>query len=296
MGLFQVLKDFLYQMVVQSGVVYHVLMPLVHKLPQSIMFNTDKTYNHLVADKEGKTFRVSKMDGRLYPPFGEDKLRSIKNINVRESDVFLAGYPKTGAHWMYEIMTMLLTGTKEPSRYGKDAAFIDPMPDIVLDSLPSPRVLSGHLRYEELPNGIYEKRTKIVYTVRNPKDTLVSFFNHHKNIQGYKFNGGFNGHFDLFMEGNMDYGSYFDFVLDWDKLVKNPPSSNQILMVTFEEMKAEPEKSVKKVAEFLGVQVSDKDVEEIVQASSFSKLKAKRSNDVSAKLYRKGELFFKKSV
>ena len=287
MGLLQICKNLLYQAIVRSGII-NIILPYALPLLGEKIFDTEKTFNYLARDKSGNTMRLTKVDGKIYPPFHADQLRNIRDIEVREDDLFLVGYPKTGAHFAFEIMRMLITGKRALSAFGKDfAGFVDPTPNIVIDSFPSPRILNSHLRYEELPKQIREKRTKIVLTVRNPKDTVVSYFNHHK-IFDYHYDGDFDDHFDLFMSGNIDYGSYFDHLLSWDTLAQTPPSNNPILMVSFEEMKLKPVETVKRIAEFLEVDVSDSDVDQIIEVSKFTKMKAKRAKDMTAKIYRKG--------
>ncbi|XP_006819047.1 sulfotransferase 6B1-like [Saccoglossus kowalevskii] len=45
------------------------------------------------------------IDGILYPKFMQEKvLRRIKDIEVREDDVWLLSYPKTGTHWMKGVL------------------------------------------------------------------------------------------------------------------------------------------------------------------------------------------------
>ena len=247
-------------------------------------------YNHQIVDASGKTMNVVKVNGNIYPPFGEYKFREIPKLRIRDDDVLLCGYPKTGCHWMYEIIFMLLHGKAELSRHGKElGGMIDFIPEILLDSLPSPRVLNSHLMYAQLPKEIVEKKTKIILTVRNPKDTVVSFYNHHIDLKSmYSYGGSFNDYFNLFMEGRLEYGDYFDYVLDWERTMKNQ-SFNQIHCVSFEDMKSAPLKCVLDVANFLKVKVTEQFAREIVDACSFNRMKKKRGKDgPPAKLFRKG--------
>lgn len=45
------------------------------------------------------------------------------------------------------------------------------------NDMPSPRVLKSHFKLKFLPREIEEKRPKLIYIARNPKDVAVSFFN-----------------------------------------------------------------------------------------------------------------------
>ncbi|GFO31280.1 sulfotransferase 1c2a-like [Plakobranchus ocellatus] len=249
-----------------------------------------RMHNHLVVDDSGKTMKVVKLDGKIYPAFGEEKIRGISSLAIRKDDVLLCGYIKTGCHWMFEILHMLLNGNPQLSKHGKElGGFIDALPELILDALPSPRILNSHLLYGELPREIQKMKTKIILTVRNPKDTVVSFYNHIITLKAtYGYDGHFNDFFKLFMDGEVENGDYFDHVLDWQRAMKNQ-SDNDILMVSFEELKANPLKCVHTLAAFLDVPIDQTFAREIVDACSFSKLKHIRRNDGPfAKLFRKG--------
>ena len=248
-------------------------------------------HNCKVVDASGKTINATKVDGKIYPPFGESRIRNIPKVSIRHDDVLLCGFPKTGCHWMYEVISMLLKGKVKLSRHGKVfGGMIDAVPQIMLALVPSPRVLNTHVLYEGLPTEVWEKKNKIILTVRNPKDTVVSYYNHVTNLKSaYGYDGSFNDFFDLFIEGKLEYGDYFDHLLDWEKRMKSQ-NCNQILMVSFEDLKADPLKCVHKVAEFLEVKVTDDFASEVVEACSFKKMKKKRARDGQpAKLFRKGK-------
>ena len=249
--------------------------------------------NSVVTDKSGESINVLIRNGKSYPPFGEDIFNGIKNTEIRDSDVLLCGYQKTGCHWCHEIIHMLVTGKAELTKHGKVfGGFIDAMPQVLIESLPSPRVLNTHLLYNELPEGIKEKKTKIILTVRNPKDTVVSFYNHllsDKDAFGY--NGTFNDFFDLFIEDPnlLPYGSYFDFYKDWDILLQNP-DKHPILLIEFEKNKENPKGCIKKIAQFLKINISEELIDEIAAKTSFKSVKSKRvaQGGFGVELYRKG--------
>lgn len=54
---------------------------------------------------------------------------------------------------------------------------------------------------------------KYIYVARNPKDTAVSFYYHDRSKAGY--DGTWDEHLSLFLQGQVMYGSYFDNLLPW---------------------------------------------------------------------------------
>ncbi|RUS85847.1 hypothetical protein EGW08_006399 [Elysia chlorotica] len=294
MGVLKVVKKQFLSFIIFTGImnlILSTLKPFISSIMTFLVRNQKiMLSNYQVVDASGKTMNMVRLNGKVYPPFGEDNIRKVSTLSIRDDDVLLCGYPKTGCHWMYEVISMLLRGKAELSPHGKGfGGMIEAVPEILLDSLPSPRVLNSHLLYAELPKQIREKKTKIILTTRNPKDTVVSFYNHHlalKNFYGY--DGSFTDYFNLFLNGRLDYGDFFDHVLDWKKTKKNQ-SCNQILIVPFEDMKLDPFKCVYEIADFLKIKVTEKLAGEIIDACSFNRMKKKRAKDgPAAKLFRKG--------
>ncbi len=75
--------------------------------------------------------------------------------------------------------------------------------------LPSPRVIKTHLPLEMLPQKLLDT-CKVVFVGRNPKDCMVSYYHHTSMFSDYKFNGDFKGFADLFINGEHEYGSYWE--------------------------------------------------------------------------------------
>ena len=76
------------------------------------------------------------------------------------------------------------------------------------DDMPSPRVIKTHLPFEMLPPNLLDT-CKVIFVSRNPKDCCVSFYHHHLNFPEYKFKGTFADFAEFFMEGNLEFGSYW---------------------------------------------------------------------------------------
>ena len=84
----------------------------------------------------------------------------------------------TGTHWVWEILVMLKKGNAEYETKTKEAAFLDFRSPEKVRSLPSPRVLNCHYPCPLIPKEVFQKGTKIVHVMRNPKDAFVSYYHH----------------------------------------------------------------------------------------------------------------------
>ena len=168
-------------------------------------------------------------------------------------------------------------------------------------NLPNPRTLKSHLPYQFYGDSVLENGGKIIYIMRNPKDTAVSSFHFYhglttsdelKALTIQKF-------IKLFFEtGNLSYGSVFDhFTSFWSQR-----SKPNILIVFYEDLLRDKPTEIRKIAKFLNVVLNDEQVKVIVDATSFSTMAVKESTrntkqeedegTVSSgyKFYRKGEI------
>ncbi|QQP36612.1 Sulfotransferase 1A1, partial [Caligus rogercresseyi] len=51
---------------------------------------------------------------------------------------------------------------------------------------------------------------KVIYVTRNPKDVCVSFYHHEKLLNNHQYTGSFEKFAELFLEGKVAYGSYWE--------------------------------------------------------------------------------------
>jgi len=287
MGIIQSVQRALYSFITKHQIVFYIFPVFIPMIKRAT--NSKRNANYFIVDKSGNSIPACKVDDRLFPAFGVERLKSLPDIEIRDNDVMLCGYPKTGCHWVHEILFMLVNNKAQLTKFGKGiGGMIDVCPNLFLDSMPSPRILNTHVLYDQLPRGIREKGNKIVLTVRHPKDTAVSYYNHVKNLKDfYNYAGSFDDIFEIFMGSEIEYGNYYDFYKSWEKVIKNP-GNNQILLLKYEDNKADPVGCIKRIAKFLEIDVSDDLAEEIADKTSFNKMKEIRSKGMGGELFRKG--------
>ncbi|XP_029640190.1 sulfotransferase family cytosolic 1B member 1-like [Octopus sinensis] len=234
-------------------------------------------------------------NGFLVPSFPnvQENMDRLPDMPVRDDDVFLLGYFKAGCHWMWEISGMLLNGSAEYSSLSKDIAMMEYASQDQIDQLPSPRVLNNHLLLHHLPREIFTKKSKMIFMTRNPRDIAVSAYHHTFQLNSfYHYDGDWKGFFEMFLEGKLNYGNWFQYMLQWEKDIKDHPDL-PILIVKYEDLKKDPVGNVAKVSKFLGLPKNDQLFKDIADKCSFSKMRvAKQEGDIlrtsGESLYRKG--------
>lgn len=95
----------------------------------------------------------------------------------------------------------------------------------------------------------YNADAKYIVVVRNPKDCVVSFYHHTRGFpQHYHFeDGDFNVYFDLFREGKVDFGCYYEMTRSWFDLRQK----ENVLLLTYEHIISNKEAAIKQMAQFL---------------------------------------------
>ena len=144
-------------------------------------------------------------------------------------------------------------------------------------TMDSPSVSKSHLPFGHFPDDLVNK-CRIVTCLRNPKDTIVSFYHFEKLIQSHDYEGDFET-FDLFMDGLLLNMPYFEYVFEaWKR--RNHPN---VCLLFYEELKADLAGNVRKVAKFMGKEITEEQVGILVDHLSFKKMKENKSLNLEAK-------------
>ncbi|XP_050397613.1 sulfotransferase 1B1 [Patella vulgata] len=243
-----------------------------------------------IQDAAGKNITVQDVDGRLYPSFNPDVIRGVSSLKLRDDDVILCSFPKSGTHWSFEICRLLLNGRLDIDIIPKGCLFADSVPESELNEVDSPRIINTHVRFDRLPSDVKSKKPKIVYIRRNPKDVAVSFYHHTRKLEHYHYDGKFKDYLPLFCDG-VAYGSWFEYVLEWEKIIADNKELS-ILELTFEDLKEDPIREIRRMSDFLGVQRNEDLIEEVKDFCNFPTMKDRFKDKMERHniYYRKGEV------
>ncbi|XP_046575813.1 sulfotransferase 1A2-like isoform X2 [Haliotis rubra] len=242
-----------------------------------------------VVDDGGDTATLVNDNGFPLPNFPEgigiDRVRSVK---IRDDDILISTYPKSGTHWVFEIARELLAGKIIDDDVTKGQAFVEMVPEEKYADLPSPRFLNTHLLMKHLPDDVRNKKIKIIYVLRNPKDVAVSLYNFLRTIPFINYKGEWKNYLRPFFQGKFIYGSWMDYVLDWEQVKKDNPDL-PVLTLFYEDIKEDQMREMRRICEFLGVERTDDFLSKVCDNTTIASMSTrKKPDDSGAKVFRKG--------
>ncbi|XP_022083514.1 sulfotransferase family cytosolic 1B member 1-like [Acanthaster planci] len=201
----------------------------------------------------------------------QSNLEALKSFEVRDDDVFIFTYPRSGTHWVSEIVHYILNDGKGDF----DRSFManvlettlaeDPIRmqsttpgHMVCAAMKSPRCIISHCMERFRPPQVLTKNAKVVYVARNPKDVLVSWS---KIVSFWRF----DNVFWAFCNGRMMFGSWFDHVLGyWTQR-----GNKNVLFLKYEDIHKDLRGSICKLAQFVGKDLSDDVIDGILEHVTF---------------------------
>ncbi|XP_060068319.1 sulfotransferase 1B1-like [Ylistrum balloti] len=210
------------------------------------------------------------------------QLENIRTLESRDSDILICTYPKSGTHWINEIISMMVKGRAEYANVHKIAAMLEAIPNFeVLQNVPesSVRILNSHLSLKELPSKHIKNGYKIVHVIRNPKDVAVSYYNHLFQIsrrisdeEALVYPGSWSMFIEHFCRSDEElYNGWFNYETALERAKETGEVTN-IFTTHYEQLKRDPFPVLKALAEFLGVEASDELLNDINHKCSFEQM------------------------
>ncbi len=196
-----------------------------------------------------------------------------------EHDVFVATYAKSGTNWMMQIVHQLLNHARceydhihqvvawPAGKYlGAMRGYAIPIEDesVWRASPEQKRVIKTHFDWHELP---YSERARYIVVIRDPKDVFVSSY--------FFFGATFplpsvDTWFKLFCSPDFPMGG------SWAESSAGywaERDRGNVLVVSFKALKRDLEGTVRRVAQFLDVRVTDDVIRTVCRRSSFEYMK-----------------------
>ncbi len=211
-------------------------------------------------------------------------------ITFRDDDVVIATYGKSGTTWMQQIVGQLIFKGAEDVDISHMSPWVDLRimpPEVIagLDAQTHRRFMKTHLPVDALT---FSPKAKYIYIGRDGRDAVWSLYNHHANANDMWFGAinntpGLVGPPILPVSQPIDdyYRSWFDgdgapFWPFWQSVrswwaIRDLPN---VLFVHFNDMKADLDGSVRRIAEFLDISLDEPTFARIVDHCRFDYMKA----------------------
>jgi hypothetical protein len=208
----------------------------------------------------------------------DSRFRAAAEVRkMKGSSVVVVSYPKSGRTWMRALLSYVFQGafSLETDKLlgNKNYHRMDQRVPVVLFTHDNyPRRVFGDDRMEAL----YGAR-KVVLLVRDPRDVEVSAFFHvsyrmdpqKKKIYQHEASGKAEDLFD-YLRGKFSRGrNALSFLNLWAGMARR----DNVLIVRYEDLKADTEAQLRRICEFIGVAASDDCLRHAAQRASFSAMK-----------------------
>jgi len=231
-------------------------------------------------------------DRRFLPAFPPETAKAGYDVwQPNDGTVLICTAGKTGTTWVMEIVRQLMFRkdehmdklsrilTKAPYHYIEDGP---PEKYEFLSRLSMKRrVLATHLP-PDLVNvkKLKENGAKMVYVSRNPKDTTVSLFTFlskmpFSDAARANFPDDFDEFAEAFMHGKIPLvglkeGEWYPHHIRYWMKYKDDES---FLFIRYEDLKKDPLKEIRKIADFIGCHATNDDVKEVAISTDFDAMR-----------------------
>lgn len=261
-------------------------------------FNENKSEG-ILETKEGYRYRL--IDGLMMPPYVTPRhYVESREIQTRAGDICFGSFPKSGSTWLSQILLLLINGGQNPDHGSlrehmiwAESSWPFPVPIERVTAMDSPRIFKSHMPWSMAVGGDPLSQTaKYIYIARNPKDVCVSYY-HFETGKAWAgdFKCSWDRWFELFLDGQIQRGNWFDHVLGW----WNQRHADNVFFLTYESLLLDFDQQVSELAGYLGIEVGHDLLTNVARLSSFDHMKSSEFSNMHnveqlETFYRKGEI------
>jgi hypothetical protein len=189
----------------------------------------------------------------------------LRHRGLRDTDVFLGSYPRSGSTWLRFTLFELLSGQPATFESVNQGMRGPGTHDLGLAALPGGgRFLSTHEPYR----GEYHRG---VYLVRDVRDVVSSEFWYEKE-RGFGCQD-FNEYLQKMLTGQRKYGSWQSHVSSW--LDSEAARNASLKIIRYEDMRRDPATVLSGLLEFLGRPAQASVIERAIENNALESMRAK---------------------
>lgn len=180
----------------------------------------------------------------------EKAAKSSEPLQVKETDVVISPFGKSGTTWLQQMFHQLRTGgDMDFDDISRVVPWIETSPmlgiNLNADQRAEPRGFKSHLPYDQLPQPV-----KVINSVRHPADVAWSMF---KFMEGWFVEPGAISPDDFVTQGFLAGHGYYDHLKSYWQVRYQP----NVLFLSYEGMLADPEGTIRQVADFCEIPLND---------------------------------------
>jgi aryl sulfotransferase len=247
-------------------------------------------------NKKGSRMEKERQQPKIYKTWATDSTR-WEYYHPRDGDVVITTYPKCGTTWMQRIVSMLVFASDEPRPVWDlspwpDARFGPPIDDVLASANAQThrRFFKSHLPLTALP--VYDG-VQYIHVARDGRDACMSLHNHlvHFSGEGLALLDGISQNDpkfgDAFPRAPADAAAYFHaWVVDggsqgdtrtsffqMERSFWEERRRSNVLLVHYNDLKADREGEMRRIARFLGIALPDSLWPQLVEAAGFEAMK-----------------------
>jgi hypothetical protein len=195
--------------------------------------------------------------------------REFEHLRVRRGDVFLASYPRSGNTWLRFMLFEALTGAPAEFQDVRRAIpHVNPYRDTRALLANGARLFLTHEQY-----GRHYRHAAAVYLVRDVRDVVISEYGRRQMTLSYAKD--FDHFLEDFLGGRIHrFGSWTDHVAGWTHRGA-AIGDGSLLVVRYEDLKADPARELSGVLQFLGEHRSPSVIREAVDNNNLQAMREK---------------------
>lgn len=203
-------------------------------------------------------------------------IRTIRYAGLRSNDVLLASYPRSGSTWLRFLLVELLTQ--------RDAEWEDVNKTIPYagEHRHAPPLLPAGGRLVKTHERSVGPARRAIYLARDYRDVVLSEYR-------LTLRGGSRKDLDAFLADALagdasPFGFWADHVHFW--LDNEIASTDNLLLVKFEDLKTQPAATLRTIVSFLELNVPEKSIHEAIENNSVDRMRQKEERAPSTEVKR----------
>jgi len=180
---------------------------------------------------------------------------------VSETDIFVAGYPKSGNTWFQNLVCSVNFGVYP--EFTPDKLIHDLVPDVHAKSYYKRYEAQTFFKTHHLPK---EEYRRVIYLLRDGRDVMVSYF--------HMMNALRRGNTTNLFEFIRDQGKLFP--SKWHEHVEawlSNPYNAEMITIKYEDLKTNPLREMKRFCEFVHLDRSEEFIRGAIERCSFENMR-----------------------